>query len=70
MLGLYLHIPFCEAICSYCNFNRGLLDADLKRRYLDALNLEIASCRDAGRVDSVFLAAVHRRSSSRPKCRG
>ena len=54
MLGLYLHIPFCEAICSYCNFNRGLLDADLKRRYLDALNLEIASCRDAGRVDSVF----------------
>ena len=53
-LGLYLHIPFCEAICSYCNFNRGLLDAGLKRRYLDALSLEIASCRDAGRVDSVF----------------
>ena len=23
MLGLYLHIPFCQAICSYCNFNRG-----------------------------------------------
>ena len=28
MLGLYLHIPFCQAICSYCNFNRGLLDGD------------------------------------------
>ncbi len=53
-LGLYLHIPFCEAICNYCNFNRGLLDAGLKRRYLDALNLEIASCEDPGRVDSVF----------------
>ena len=53
-LGLYLHIPFCEAICNYCNFNRGLLDAGLKRRYLDALSLEIASCEDAGRVDSVF----------------
>ena len=53
-LGLYLHIPFCDAICNYCNFNRGLFDAGLKRRYLDALNLEIATCGDTGRVDSVF----------------
>ena len=41
MLGLYLHIPFCQAICSYCNFNRGLLDGDLKTRYVDALEREI-----------------------------
>ena len=54
LLGLYLHIPFCEAICAYCNFNRGLLDNGLKRRYLDALSREVASCRDGGRVDSVF----------------
>lgn len=40
-LGLYLHIPFCQAICSYCNFNRGLLDVDLKRAYVDALEREI-----------------------------
>jgi oxygen-independent coproporphyrinogen-3 oxidase len=40
-LGLYVHIPFCQAICAYCNFNRGLLDADLKRRYVDALEQEI-----------------------------
>ena len=41
MLGLYLHIPFCQAICSYCNFNRGLLDPALKARYVDALAREI-----------------------------
>ncbi len=41
MLGLYLHVPFCSAICNYCNFNRGLFDADLKRRYVDALVQEI-----------------------------
>jgi oxygen-independent coproporphyrinogen-3 oxidase len=41
MLGLYLHIPFCQAICSYCNFNRGLLDADLKRIYVAALEREV-----------------------------
>ena len=40
-IGLYLHIPFCQAICSYCNFNRGLLDEALKARYLVALAAEI-----------------------------
>ena len=41
MLGLYVHIPFCSAICNYCNFNRGLYDARLKERYVDALVTEI-----------------------------
>ena len=36
-LGLYLHVPFCASICNYCNFNRGLLDAGLKERYVRAL---------------------------------
>jgi oxygen-independent coproporphyrinogen-3 oxidase len=43
--GLYLHIPFCQAICSYCNFNRGLFEGDLKRRYVDALEREIREGR-------------------------
>jgi putative oxygen-independent coproporphyrinogen III oxidase len=43
MLGLYVHIPFCAAICNYCNFNRGLFDADLKARYVDALVAEISN---------------------------
>jgi oxygen-independent coproporphyrinogen-3 oxidase len=42
-LGLYVHIPFCAAICNYCNFNRGLLDGPLKARYVDALIREIAA---------------------------
>src|ERR671936_483857 len=40
-VGLYVHIPFCSAICNYCNFNRGLFDADLKTRYVEALVGEI-----------------------------
>ncbi|MFN7980833.1 MAG: radical SAM family heme chaperone HemW [Vicinamibacterales bacterium] len=47
MLGLYIHIPFCAAICNYCNFNRGLFDASLKTRYVDALVTEIARSRHA-----------------------
>ena len=53
-LGLYLHIPFCETICNYCNFNRGLLDESLKHRYLSALGQEIESQAHAVWVDSVF----------------
>jgi oxygen-independent coproporphyrinogen-3 oxidase len=42
MLGLYVHIPFCAAICNYCNFNRGLFDAAQKARYVEALLAEMA----------------------------
>ena len=43
MLGLYIHVPFCSAICNYCNFNRGLFDAALKSRYVRALIAEITN---------------------------
>lgn len=43
MLGLYLHVPFCSAICNYCNFNRGLFDSAVKQRYVEALVREIES---------------------------
>src|SRR4029079_9396258 len=41
MLGFYVHVPFCSAICNYCNFNRGLFDPALKARYVEALVGEI-----------------------------
>jgi putative oxygen-independent coproporphyrinogen III oxidase len=41
MVGLYIHVPFCSAICNYCNFNRGLFDADVKRAYVDSVVNEI-----------------------------
>ena len=56
MLGIYLHIPFCSAICSYCNFNRGLLDADLKRRYVLALEREIRFPQEVRLRESNFAA--------------
>ena len=54
MLGLYIHIPFCSAICNYCNFNRGLFDADLKRQYVDALHQEIRDRSDGAGADTIF----------------
>ena len=57
MVGLYIHVPFCSAICNYCNFNRGLFDADLKARYVEALVAEIQRAGGAGRAggaDTIF----------------
>ena len=53
-LGLYLHIPFCESICSYCNFTRGLYDRALKTRYLAALETEIRRAGDGAAADTIF----------------
>ena len=42
-LGLYIHVPFCSAVCRYCNFNRGLFDRGLKDRYVRSVTSEIRS---------------------------
>jgi oxygen-independent coproporphyrinogen III oxidase len=56
MLGLYVHVPFCSAICNYCNFNRGLFDAELKARYVDALISEICNQKSeiSQSADTIF----------------
>jgi oxygen-independent coproporphyrinogen-3 oxidase len=54
MLGLYIHIPFCSAICNYCNFNRGLFDAALKEQYVAALLREIAAQGDGSPADTIY----------------
>lgn len=55
VLGLYVHIPFCSSICSYCNFNRGLFEAGLKDRYVAALEREIRTSPHAGAAaDTIF----------------
>jgi oxygen-independent coproporphyrinogen-3 oxidase len=54
VLGLYVHIPFCAAICNYCNFNRGLFESGLKQRYLDALAAEIGRASDGAAADTLF----------------
>lgn len=53
-LGLYLHVPFCSAICNYCNFNRGLFDAAVKARYVSGLEAEIRLNAGAREADTVY----------------
>ncbi len=44
MKGLYVHIPFCQYICHYCDFvKRVPKDKEMIDRYLEALRKEILS---------------------------
>ncbi|WP_406835762.1 STM4012 family radical SAM protein [Streptomyces sp. AHU1] len=47
-LSLYLHIPFCEVRCGFCNlFTRIGAPGDLTGRYLDAVRRQAAAMREA-----------------------
>lgn len=39
--SVYIHIPFCTSICSYCDFCKIFYKDDLIYKYLDALEKEI-----------------------------
>ncbi len=58
--GLYVHVPFCRAICSYCAFAKGEYDPVAADRWLEGLEREIAAraratWRGRPELDTVFL---------------
>jgi oxygen-independent coproporphyrinogen-3 oxidase len=42
-LGIYIHIPFCEKKCDYCDFLSAPSNKETKQEYVDALIREIKS---------------------------
>jgi oxygen-independent coproporphyrinogen-3 oxidase len=54
-VALYVHIPFCERKCHYCDFNSGAHPVVARERYVDALVQEIEATPFSGRrAKSVF----------------
>src|SRR2546421_483892 len=53
--GVYIHIPFCRARCSYCDFATGTYEGALAERYVRAVAREAEafdlSCAD---VDTIY----------------
>ncbi len=41
--GLYVHIPFCQHVCGYCDFAKARYNVGLATRYLDELEREITA---------------------------
>ncbi len=42
MYSLYIHVPFCQQRCSYCDFNTYAGQNDLRAAYVEALCREVA----------------------------
>lgn len=41
LTSLYLHVPFCNQICTYCDFHKEIATTTKKRNYMNALCEEI-----------------------------
>lgn len=54
---LYIHVPFCQSRCIYCDFYSTTAGADLRRRYVKALTAEI--CSRARELPALTLPTVY-----------
>lgn len=61
MLGVYIHVPFCERKCSYCAFSSFVSSKEEQTRYVKALKEEIKtfcatnSQEKYRKVDTIFV---------------
>jgi oxygen-independent coproporphyrinogen-3 oxidase len=54
--GLYIHIPFCDQICTYCDFCKMVADDDLKVEYLRALVIEMEYFSDLmAKAETIYI---------------
>ena len=51
----YIHIPFCEHICSYCDFSKMYYHEEWCKRYLDALKNEISMYYQGEELDTIYI---------------
>lgn len=42
MNGIYIHIPFCNSICTYCDFPKQIAKEEAKTEYMSQLLRELA----------------------------
>ena len=52
--ALYIHIPFCEHICDYCDFPKLQYFTNLADKYLNELEKELLSY-DIGELDTIYI---------------
>lgn len=54
-VSIYIHIPFCKSICSYCDFCKLLYNEKWVDLYLDSLAKEIKSYNISSKVKTLYI---------------
>ncbi len=57
--AIYIHVPFCDKICSFCNLNREMGQRDLIESYTEYLISEIEEMSNITYVRSEFFREVY-----------
>lgn len=52
--SIYIHIPFCEHICAYCDFTKLIYNERFAKDYVDVLLYEIDSY-SPGKMDTIYI---------------
>lgn len=55
MRSVYIHIPFCKSICSYCDFCKMLSFKEWESIYLEHLEKEIQKYYDGDTVKTIYI---------------
>ena len=55
MNSVYVHIPFCSNICSYCDFCKMFYEKEFSRGYFPALEAEIKSRYTGEALDTLYV---------------
>lgn len=55
MASVYIHIPFCEKVCSYCDFCKVLYNEKLVDKYLAALEKEVRERYKGEEVQTIYI---------------
>jgi len=53
--SLYVHIPFCEHICNYCDFCKVFYNENICDKYLDVLLNELYSCKIDNKLKTIYI---------------
>ena len=53
--AVYIHIPFCNKICNYCDFSKIFYNNDYVNKYLEALSKEIDKYYKGEKINTLYI---------------